>query len=200
MNNTFIKKTALFLFAAGTFSFANAQKMAHIELDSLVSMMPETKTAKDVAQAYWKDLEKTVISMDNEFQTKYNDYLAGQATMNELVRKTKEDELQSLQRRIEDFKQQAQMDYQKKSNELTQPIMEKAKKGIEAVSKEGGYKYVLDTSTGNVLYSDPADDILLAVKKKLDSMPLANIPGAGAATEKPKTNTTPKTTPKTGGK
>lgn len=199
MNKTLIKKAGLLFFAVGTFSFANAQKMAHIELDSLVSMMPETKTAKDVAQAYWKDLEKTVISMDNEFQTKYNDYLTNQATMSELVRKTKEEELQSLQRRIEDFKQQAQMDYQKKSAELTQPIMDKAKKGIEAVSKEGGYKYVLDTSTGNVLYADPADDILMAVKKKLDAMPLATIPGA-STTEKPKTNTAPKTTPKTGGK
>ena len=196
MNNT-LKKVALVAFVFGTFSFANAQKIAHIELDSLVSMMPETKTAKEVAQAYWKDLEKTVISMDNEFQTKYNDYLTNQATMSELVRKTKEEELQSLQRRIEDFKQQAQADYQKKSAELTAPIMEKAKKGIEAVSKEGGYKYVLDTSAGNVLYADPTEDILLAVKKKLDGMPLATITGAG--TEKPKTGT-PKTTPKTGGK
>lgn len=197
--NNIIKKTALTLFALGTFTFATAQKMAHIDLDSLVSMMPETKTAKDVAQNYWKDLEKTVISMDNEFQTKYNDYLTNQATMNELVRKTKEEELQSLQRRIEDFKQQAQMDYQRKSAELTEPIMEKAKKGIDAVSKEGGYKYVLDTSTGNVLYADPAEDILMAVKKKLDAMPLATIPGA--SNEKPKTTTEkPKTTPKTGGK
>lgn len=197
MNNT-LKKAALTVFALGTFAFANAQKMAHIDLDSLVSMMPETKTAKDIAQAYWKDLEKTVISMDNEFQTKYNDYLTNQATMSELVRKTKEEELQSLQRRIEDFKQQAQADYQKKSAELTEPIMDKAKKGIEAVSKEGGYKYVLDTSTGNVLYADPADDVLAAVKKKLDGMPLATLPGANPAAEKPKT--APKTTPKAGGK
>lgn len=199
MNNT-LKKAALTVFTLGAFTFANAQKMAHIDLDSLVSMMPETKTAKEVAQNYWKDLEKTVISMDNEFQTKYNDYLTNQATMSELVRKTKEDELQSLQRRIEEFKQQAQMDYQKKSAELTQPIMDKAKKGIEAVSKEGGYKYVLDTSTGNVLYADPADDVLLAVKKKLDAMPLATIPGA--TSEKPKTtpDNKPKTAPKTGGK
>lgn len=197
MNNT-LKKVALTVFALGTFAFANAQKMAHIDLDSLVSMMPETKTAKDIAQAYWKDLEKTVISMDNEFQTKYNDYLTNQATMSELVRKTKEEELQSLQRRIEDFKQQAQADYQKKSAELTEPIMDKAKKGIEAVSKEGGYKYVLDTSTGNVLYADPADDVLAAVKKKLDGMPLATLPGANPAAEKPKT--APKTTPKAGGK
>lgn len=196
--NNIVKKAALTVFALGTFAFANAQKMAHIDLDSLVSMMPETKTAKEIAQAYWKDLEKTVISMDNEFQTKYNDYLTNQATMSELVRKTKEEELQSLQRRIEDFKQQAQADYQKKSAELTEPIMDKAKKGIEAVSKEGGYKYVLDTSTGNVLYADPADDVLAAVKKKLDGMPLATLPGANPAAEKPKT--TPKTTPKAGGK
>lgn len=196
--NNIVKKAALTVFALGTFAFANAQKMAHIDLDSLVSMMPETKTAKEIAQAYWKDLEKTVISMDNEFQTKYNDYLTNQATMSELVRKTKEEELQSLQRRIEDFKQQAQADYQKKSAELTEPIMDKAKKGIEAVSKEGGYKYVLDTSTGNVLYADPADDVLAAVKKKLDGMPLATLPGANPAAEKPKT--APKTTPKAGGK
>jgi outer membrane protein len=72
--------------------------------------------------------------------------------------------------------------------------MEKAKKGIEAVAKEGGYKYVLDTSVGNVLYSEPADDIFAAVKKKLDSMPLANIPGAiptGGVKDPKKTNNTP---------
>ena len=191
---TIFKKTALIILTIGTFTVCTAQKIGHIYLDSLVSMMPETKTAKEVAQNYWKDLEKTVITMDNEFQTKYNDYLAGQATMSDLIKKTKEEELQSLQKRIEDFKQSAQQEYQKKSAELTAPIMNKAKKGIEAVAKEGGFKYILDTSTGNVLYSEPADDVLMAVKKKLDTMPLAVIPGANPAAEKPKT------APKTGGK
>ena len=59
--------------------------------------------------------------------------------------------------------------------------MEKAKKGIEAVAKEGAYKYVLDTSVGTVLYSEASDDVLMAVKKKLDSMPVAVIPGANNA-------------------
>lgn len=189
-----IKRAALVLLTAGAVTVSQAQKVGHIYLDSLVSMMPETKTAKEVAQNYWKDLEKTVITMDNEFQTKYNDYLAGQATMSDLIKKTKEEELQSLQKRIEDFKQSAQQEYQKKSAELTLPIMNKAKKGVEAVAKEGGYKYIIDTSTGTVLYSEPADDVLMAVKKKLDAMPLAVIPGANPAAEKPKT------TPKTGGK
>lgn len=192
-----IKKAALTLLAVGAFTFANAQKIAHISLDSLVSMMPETKTAKDVAQKYLKDLETTVGQMEEELQKKYNDYLAGEAGMSDLVKKTKQDELNSLQRRIEDFRMQAQQDYQRKYGELTAPIMDKAKKGIEAVAKEGGYKYVLDTSVGNVLYSEPAEDILMSVKKKLDSMPLANIPGANTNTDKPKTTPAPN---KAGGK
>ncbi|MBN8692013.1 MAG: OmpH family outer membrane protein [Bacteroidetes bacterium] len=188
-----IKKAALTLLAVGAFTFANAQKIAHISLDSLVSMMPETKTAKAVAETYLVDLRKTSSAMEEELQKKYNDYLATEANMSDLVKKTKQDELNSLQTRIQDFNAQAEQDYRKKYTELTNPIMDKAKKGIEAIAKEGGYKYVLDTSVGNVLYSEPADDILMLVKKKLDSMPLANIPGANNGAEKPKTTTAPKT-------
>jgi outer membrane protein len=126
--------------------------------------------------------------MTDEFQKKYTDYMAAGDNMSDLVRKTKEEELTQMQRRIEDFRGQAQQDYQKKYGELTAPIMEKAKKGIEAAAKEGGYKYVLDTSMGNVLYTEPADDILMVVKKKLDAMPLAAIPGANNAGQTPNKN------------
>ncbi|MBK7816519.1 MAG: OmpH family outer membrane protein [Sphingobacteriaceae bacterium] len=173
-----IRKAVFILAATVCTASLSAQKIAHISLDSLVSLMPETKTAKDVAQNYLKNLEGEIAKMTDEFQKKYSDYMAAGETMSELVRKTKEEELTQMQRRIEDFRGQAQQDYQKKYGELTAPIMEKAKKGIEAVAKEGGYKYVLDTSMGNVLYTEPGDDILLSVKKKLDGMPLANIPGA----------------------
>lgn len=195
-----IKKAVLVLAAVACTSALSAQKIAHLSLDSLVSLMPESKIAKDVAQNYLKSLEAEVATMSEEFQKKYTDYMAAGDGMSDLVRKTKEEELTQMQRRIEDFRGQAQQDYQKKYGELTAPIMDKAKKGIEAVAKEGGYKYVLDTSMGNVLYSEPAEDILMAVKKKLDSMPLANIPGAQGGTTPPKTNTPGKTTPSPKGK
>lgn len=177
MNITILKKTIFALTAIGSLTLAKSQKIAHISLDSLVSVMPETKIAKDAAQAYYKGIENESISMQTELETKYQKYMQDEATMSEVIKKNKQEELNQLQRRIEDFKMQAQQDYQKKSAELTAPIMEKAKKGIEAAAKEGGYKYVLDTSVGNVLYSEPSDDIFAAVKKKLDSMPLAQIPG-----------------------
>lgn len=183
-----IKKVALIIASVGCLTVVNAQKIAHLSLDSLVSMMPETKTAKDAAQNYLKGIEAEVMNMQTELQTKYEDYLKNETTMAEVVKKSKQEELNSLQKRIEDFRQQAQLDYQRKYGELTAPIMEKAKKGIELVAKEAGYKYVLDTSTGNVLYSEASDDILLAVKKKLDSLPAAVIPGTS-------NNNTPNKTP-----
>jgi outer membrane protein len=175
----------------------NAQKIAHVQLDSLIQLMPETKQAMEIAQGYLKDLEKQVASMKTEFDTKYQDYLGNEQSYSDLVKKTKQEELQTLNQRISDFQQQAQQDYQKKYMELSKPIQDKAKKAIDAVAKEGGYKYVLDTSTGIVLYYEPSDDILMTVKKKLDTMPAAVLPGAGSNT--PPKKETPKNPQPKGG-
>jgi outer membrane protein len=95
---------------------------------------------KEAAQEYLKGIDAESIAMQSELENKYKDYLEKEATMSDLLKKTKQDDLNQLQRRIEDFKQQAQQDYQRKTAELTAPIMDKAKKGIEAVAKEGAYK------------------------------------------------------------
>lgn len=147
---------------------ANAQKMAHINLDSLLSMMPESKAAKQAGQDYFKQLEGTVAAMQNELQTKYQEYTQNQTTYTDLIKQTKEKELNELNQRIQDFQVSAQQDLQKKNEALSKPIYEKAKKAIDGVAKENGFKYVFDTSSGIVLYSDPSDDILALVKKKLD--------------------------------
>ena len=187
-----VKSIAIVALTIGSITVTQAQKIAHISLDSLITMMPESKTAQEVAQKYLKELETQVATMETELQTKYKDYMDNQEKYSPIVKNAKEGELQDLNKRIEDFKGQAQQDYQRKYAELSKPIYDKAKKAIEAVAKENSYKYVLDTSTGNILYTEPGDDILLLVKKKLDTMPAAVVPGSsGTATPKPGT-TTPK--------
>lgn len=197
--NKLVKSLGALALVACTWSAGLAQKIAHVQLDSLIQLMPETKQAMEIAQTYLKDLEKQVASMKTEFDSKYQDYLQNEATYSELVKRTKQEELQTLNQRIQDFQTQAQQDYQKKYMELSKPIQDKAKKAIDAVAKEGGYKYVLDTSTGLVLYFEPSEDILMTVKKKMDSMPAAQLPGA-ANTNTPPKKENPKPQPKSGGK
>lgn len=194
-----IKK--LLMTAMATFmlpSFVSAQKMGHLQYDSLMQMMPESKQALEIAQGYLKDLEKQVASMKSEFDAKYQDYMSNEPTMSDLVKKTKQQELQDLNQRIEDFRTQAQQDYQKKTQELSAPIKAKAQKAVETVAKENGFKYVFDTSSGMVLFADPGENILTLVKKKLDSMPPAVLPTGNGGTPKGGGGT-PKGIPKGGG-
>lgn len=195
-----LRRTFFSLFALASVAALNAQKIAHLNMDSLLSMMPETKSAAAVAETISNSLNQEMIAMQTEFEAKYKDYIEKEATMSDLLKKTKQDDLRQLEQRTADFRSQAQQEYQMKTAELTRPIMEKARKAVATVAKEGGYKYVLDTSpqTTSVLYSDPADDILMTVKKKLDTMPLATVPGAEKA-EAPKTAPTPAGPAKTNG-
>src|SRR5688572_200309 len=137
-----IKKAALLVLCTGLFSFVGAQKIAHLSYDSLISLMPETKMATEAAQNYLKGLEQEMTAMQEELQKKYQSYLEIEPTLSDLLKKNKQEDLNQLQTRIQEFQRQAEMDYKRKQAELTAPLMEKAKKGIEAVAKENGYRYV----------------------------------------------------------
>jgi len=126
--NKFSKTVLAAALAVVSVASVSAQKTAHVNLDSLISIMPESKAAQSAVQDYAKQLEDQVTAMQSELKTKYDEYQAKQKDMPEVVRATKEKELNDLNQRIQDFQQQAQQDYQKKNAELSKPIYEKAKK------------------------------------------------------------------------
>lgn len=143
-------------------------KLGHLNSNELLEIMPEKATAEKTIQDYAKQMETQLLEMQTELEKKYNDYTANQATFSEIVKKTKEDELMSMQQRIQTFQQTAQQDLQKKESELLKPIIEKAQKAIGDVAKENGYSYVFDTGTGSLLYwPKDSDDLLPLVKTKL---------------------------------
>ncbi len=144
-----------------------AQKIAVISLDSLLSIMPETAVAKQSSSDFIKQLESQMQVMKTELDSKLADYQTNQNKYTDLIKQTKEKELQDLNTRIQSFQQNAQLEIQKKNEELTRPINDKAKKAIEKVAKAKGFKLVVDTSVGSILYSEPADDIFSFVKAEL---------------------------------
>jgi len=158
---------SLFLLNITGFSQAKL-KFGHVNSNDLFALMPEKNTAQQALQDYSKQLEDQLVAMQDELQKKYTDYQANQATLTDVVKKTKEEELQTMQQRIQTFQANAQDELQKKEQELLKPIIDKAKKAIEDVSKENGYTYVFDTGTGVLLYwPKDSDDILPLVKTKL---------------------------------
>lgn len=167
-------KTFLLLLAvvAITAQFANGQaalKFAHINNDELVRTMPEFDSAvvklEKIRVQFMSDIELLQVEFNNAYQR----YLTESKNWSDMVRQTKEEELGSMQQKIEGFQQQAQQQMQEQQTAMFNPIVEKAEKAVQTVGRENGYIYVFDVSKGSVLYVDTtkSTDITPLVKAKL---------------------------------
>lgn len=156
------------LFAFGGTAVAQKNiKLGHINSNDLMQIMPGRDSAQTVLQAEVQELEATLKTMQAEMEKRYNEYMEGQAGWTELIRNTKQRELQDMNTRIQEFQENAQKQLQQREQDLLKPIIDRAKKAIEDVAREGGYTYILDAGTAAVLYSQDSDDIMPQVKKKL---------------------------------
>ena len=150
---------------AGSVS-AQTYKFGHIDFQQLLQVMPERDAATKALQKHATELENQLTNMQKEYQTKVQAYIAQRDSLSEAVRSAKENDLQDLQQRIQNFQAVAQQDLQKKQDEQFQPIIKKARAAVDEVAKEEGLIYVFDVN--NLLYhSSQSEDILPLVKKKL---------------------------------
>ena len=149
-----------------TFS-SYSQKFGHINSQELLSLMPERIEAQDELQKHAERLESQLMSMQSEYQASIQDYQNNEANYDDLKKQDKIAEIQGLEQRITTFQQSAQESIQKKEQELFTPLLEKAQNAINDVAKDGKYTYILDTSSGALLYYQDSEDILSKVKKSL---------------------------------
>lgn len=158
----------LFLFAGSSNSFAQSNiKLGHVDFAALYGMMPGLDSVKTVFETYNKSVQEQFAAMQTELENKFMDYQANVDGMSEIIRATKEAEINDLKERLDAFEAQATQDLQDKEMELTSPIIEQARKAVEDVAKENGYTYVFNSTEGLLLYATPSDDITEMVKTKL---------------------------------
>ena len=157
---------ALLAFAGSAMAQKNI-KLGHINSNDLMQIMPGRDTATALLQKEVEDLQAEMEAMKKEYETRVNDYLAKKDQLSELIRKTKESDIQAMGARIEEFQANAQKLLEERQEALLKPIVDRAKAAIEEVGKENGYTYIFDAGVGTVLYSQDSDDIMPLVKKKL---------------------------------
>ncbi len=169
MNSTIKAIVIITLLFSVNFGYSQAKlKFGHINSNELIALMPERTKAQTELQEYASQLEEQLTVMQAELENKYNVYLKQESTYNDIVKETKQQELQDLQTRIQEFQGSAQTRYQKKESELIQPIIDKANNAIQVVGKENGFTYIFDVGAGAVVYfSESSIDILSLVKTNL---------------------------------
>ncbi len=147
---------------------AQELKFGHINIQKLVTELPEKKAADAQLQAEATKLQDQLKVMSEDLDKKYTTYLSQRDSLPDLIRATKEKEIQDLDTRIKQYNQMAQQTLAQKEQQLLQPIMQKVQNAINEVGQEQGLLYIFDISTQVVLYhSDKSIDCEPLVKAKL---------------------------------
>ena len=143
-------------------------KFGHINSRELLLAMPESDSAQARIQKLASDYELQMEEMQVELNNKIDNYVQSRDSYTDLIRQTKEADIQEMQQRIANFEQMAQQDLQAQQNEMMRPILEKANNAIKVVADENGFIYIFDTGSGNPVYwSEKSIDILPLVKTNL---------------------------------
>lgn len=163
-----IKLVAVVAFLLTAMGVSAQVKLGHIETQKLIQAMPEMAAARKTMETKEAEIKKELANMQEQFKVKLDEYSKNGNTMSDVIRASKEQELQELQQRIQSFQQIAVDNLEKTQAELMQPIMDKALNAIKAVGKENGFTYIFDMSQGSILFNaDNTEDVLPLVKKKL---------------------------------
>jgi outer membrane protein len=153
-----------------TSSMAQNLKFGHVNIQKLVAELPEKIEAAKKLQSEAQKLEQNLKVMNEELDTKYTDYMEKRDTLPELIRATKEKEIQEISQRLQNFQMLAQQNLQQQEQQLLQPIIEKVQKAIDEVGAENGFIYIFDISSQVVVYhSEKSVDVEEMVKAKLSA-------------------------------
>jgi outer membrane protein len=171
MKKVFFSLIAIMMFATVGLK---AQKYAYCQKDKIVQIMPEYEKAKAKLEGEVKDIQKQAEDMQVEFNNKYKAYTDNMALKDGDPKKwspaivqVKEQELQQLQQRIQDFQSTAQQTIQKAQVDLLKPIEQKVDSAINVVMAEKGYIFTITDLTAIQVNKKKVDDIAPLVKQKL---------------------------------
>lgn len=159
---TLLFATALFI---GATSFTSAQsKIAHIDKQELIKAMPEYTSAQAEIEKLGKTYETTIQTSIKELENKLKQYDAEASSQTQEENQKRMQEVEGMKQSLGQYQQQAQKDLQEKEFNLLKPIVEKADTAIQAVAKEQGFQYVLDSA---MLIMAEGKDLMMDVKAYL---------------------------------
>jgi outer membrane protein len=143
----------------------NAQsKTAHVDVSDIMSKMPAMLDAQKQLEKLSTTYDADYKKMVEEYQAKLKKYEAESATVTEVINADRSKEVQDMQKRITDFRDNAQKELQQKESDIVKPLMDKVRASIQKIGKAKGFQYVLDGST--LLLSD-GTNLTADVKKDL---------------------------------
>jgi outer membrane protein len=168
----------------------NAQnlKIGYTNIEFILQNLPDSKDIQSKLATEKAQYDKLYQDKLAEAQKMFEDYQKNAASMSAVIKADKEKTLQNKQTELQELQQNAEAALSRKQQEMIAPIMDKIQTAIDAVAKENGYIYVLNSDAGYgttpvILVAPETDNITNLVFKKMGvPIPAETKDGAPAAT------------------
>ena len=155
---------AAVLFLGANNSIQAQAKVAHVDVNELISKMPAMLDAQKQLEKLSGTYDAEYKTMVEEYQNKLKKYDQEASTVTDVINQARQTEVQDLTKRITDYRDNAQKELQKKEADMVKPLMDKIKASISKIGKAKGYQYVLNVA--DLLLTD-GPDLTADVKKDL---------------------------------
>ncbi len=157
----------LLLFISLTVSAQNpATKVGTIDIDYILSQMPEITTVQKNVETYGKSLDSDLSKKLQAYQALVEEYQANDITYTINQRKVMQDSIFNVEADIDQFRNNATKLITIKRDEELTPLYEKIGKSLEKVAKALGYTQVLERNS-SLVYIDNQFDITIEVLKDM---------------------------------
>jgi len=162
-----MKKISILLFVLIASLQVNAQsKVGTIDVEYILSQMPELKEAGNQARIYSEDLNAQLQLKVKKYQDLAKVYQDNEMSYNETEKNSKLQELQTLEQDLQSFQQNSNSLVQVRQNELLQPLYGKINVALQEVAIKGSFTQII-TINETLAFIDPKFDITFAVMTKM---------------------------------
>ena len=164
-----MKKVGLFLIAMMMGLTVSAQKLGYLSYEGVLKALPEyAQVQADMAQLH-SQYEAEQKRVENDFNTKYEEFLDGQAAFPKTILQKRQSELQELLDRNIAFKKESQRLLADAEQKQMAPLRQRLDDAIKEVGAERGYFLIINTDANATpwLNLEWADNVTEAVKGKL---------------------------------
>lgn len=152
-----MKKVVLALVALFTVGSVMAQsKVGHINAQKVLDTMPSHVRALEDLQNHEEEGILELQELQADLEAAYKKYEAGKLDRTPIMNQLEEEKLMKKQEGLQARQQELQVEAQRISQSLNQPILDKLKEAVKIVAERNKLSYIIDESSA--LYFDGGTD------------------------------------------
>jgi outer membrane protein len=151
------KVVAIAILLCASPAISSAQKIGHLDVDSLLKIWPKYQDVVDSLTRYQATAEKIAEGIVYQIYAKRNEIDSMKGKDTPLIAQLRQTQLQQLESTYEQYVTLAGQEAQVIQAQMVDTLYKQLDAAIKKVAKAGGFNYILDSSKGGtVMYADPS--------------------------------------------